>query len=191
MDKWITITEYNWVLWIAGLFALFELFRWIYTGGEWLVSKFGFETKKSLERKEWNKRLSKTENDIDEIKKNSDRNVKMFLEHEQAVVSKFSGIRDEIISEIIKLHEKIDEQKTEMDATNEANIKTDCAMLRDRIASGMRYFGQNKDEHGVVHISFSDHENMEALFQEYFAKHGNGTFHHMYEHEFQHFIVDM
>lgn len=110
----------DWVLWIAGLFALFELFRWLYTFFEWLVTKFGFETKKSLERKEWDKRLSKTETDIDEIKKNSDRNVAMFLEHEQAVVGKFTGIRDELVStfvgELKKLRDRMDEQQAESEA---------------------------------------------------------------------------
>ena len=110
----------DWVLWIAGLFALFELFRWLYTFLEWLVTKFGFETKKTLEIKEWNKRLSKAETDIDEIKKNSDRNVAMFLEHEQAVVGKFTGIRDERVStfvgELKKLRDRMDEQQAESEA---------------------------------------------------------------------------
>ena len=110
----------DWVLWIAGLFALFELFRWLYTFLEWLVTKFGFETKKTLEIKEWNKRLSKAETDIDEIKKNSDRNVAMFLEHEQAVVGKFTGIRDELVStfvgELKKLRDRMDEQQAESEA---------------------------------------------------------------------------
>ena len=102
----------------------------------------------------------------------------------------FNGIKDEIIGEIGKLHDKIDEQKEEMNATNKANIKTDRAMLRDRIAGGMRYFSQTKDEDGCVRISFSDYENMEALFHEYFDKGGNGAFKKMYETEFRNFSID-
>lgn len=190
MNELISLNEYNWAYWVAGGFALFEFFKCSVNSIDWLFNKFGIETKRMREKREWQERLTKTEKDIDEIKKNSDRNVEMFLEHEKAVVEKFTGIKDEIIGEINKLHDKIDEQKSEMDATNEANIKTDCAMLRDRIASGMRYFNQRKGEDGKVHISLSEYENMEALFQEYFAKNGNGTFHKMYEEEFKHFCID-
>lgn len=191
IEKWLAFIEYdNWILWVAGLFALFEFFRWAYTAAEWLVSKFGIETKKSRQQKEWEARLAKTEKDIEEIKRNSDRNVQMFLEHEQAVVGKFTGIKDEIVQELGKLHVKLDEQKEEFDRTKQANYKTDRAVLRDRIASGMRYFSQNKDAEGNIHIKFSDYENMEDLFQEYFKKGGNGAFKQMHETEFKKFIID-
>jgi hypothetical protein len=87
------------------------------------------------------------------------------------------------VKELNKLHDKIDEQK-------EANDKTDCTILRDRISSGMRYFSKNVDAEGKVHIAFSDYVNMDALFQEYFAHGGNGVFEKMYEEEFIHFIID-
>lgn len=190
MDEWLDVTEYNWAFWVAGLFALFEFFKWAVTGIEWLCKKFGIETKGMRQKREWNERLTKTEKAIVEIKETSKHNVEMFLDHERQVVEKFTGIKDEIIAELNRLHDKIDAQKEEMNATNEANIKTDCAMLRDRIASGMRYFSQNKDANGNVHINFSDYENMEALFQEYFAKHGNGAFKKMYDTEFRKFIID-
>lgn len=190
MDEWISIKEYNWAFWVAGLFALFEFFKWAVTGVEWVCKKFGIETKNMRQRREWNQRLTDTESGIKEIKETSKRNVEMFLDHERQVVEKFTGIKNEIIEELNKLHNKIDEQQAEMNATNKANAKTDRAMLRDRIASGMRHFSQNKDEDGNVHISLSDYENMEALFQQYFAKDGNGTFHKMYADEFQHFVID-
>lgn len=183
MNEWVELSEYNWAFWVAGLFALFEFFRWAVTGFEWLTNKFGFETKKMRQKREqqeeWEARLKNTEQAIEDIKKTSEKNVKMFIEHERQVVGKFTGIKDEIVSELAKIHQKIDAQK-----------ETDKAILRDRIASGMRYFSQNKDEHGNVHISFSDYENMEALFQQYFAKEGNGAFKKAYETEFQKFIID-
>lgn len=190
MDKWLTLTEHNWAFWVAGLFALFEFFRWAYGGIEWLGKTFGFETKSMRQKREWQERLAKTERAISEIKETSKHNVEMFLDHERQVVEKFTGIKDEIVKELNRLHDKIDEQHEEMNATNKANIKTDRAMLRDRIAGGMRYFSQNKDNDGCVHISFSDYENMDALFREYFAKEGNGAFKKMYETEFQQFIID-
>ena len=190
MDKWITITEYNWAFWVAGLFALFEFFRWAYGGVEWLREKFGIETKKTLEKRKWQKRLEDTEKAIKDIKDTSKHNVEMFLDHERQVVEKFTDIKDELIENMNKQHDTIDKLKDEMIAVNKANAKTDRAMLRDRIASGMRYFSQNKDEDGNVHISFSDYENMEALFREYFLKDGNGAFKKMYETEFLNFIID-
>ncbi len=194
MDKWVVLTEYNWAFWIAGAFALFEFFKWAYTGIEWLYKTFGFETKGMRKRREewhaWDKRLTDTEKAIKDIKKNSERNVEMFLDHERQVVEKFTGIKREIIEELNKLHDKIDAQKAEMSETNEANKKTDCAILRDRILGGMRHFGRNKDEHGCVHVSITDYENLDALFKEYFAKGGNGVVQKIYEEEFIHFTID-
>lgn len=183
MDKWITLTEQNWAFWVAGLFALFEFFRWAYGGMEWLFKTFGIETKKMREQQEWLHRLEKAEKAIEEIKANSDRNVEMFLQHEKAVVEKFTSIKDDVVKEVNSLHIKLDEHKADSD-------KTDCVMLRDRIASGMRYFSQNKGEDGNVHIPFAEYVNMDALFQEYFIKDGNGPFHKMYEQEFKKFIID-
>ena len=172
MDEWEIITQYNWAFWVAGLFALFEFFRWAVGGLEWLGKTFGIETKKMRKTREWKERLEKVEKAIEEIKKTSESNVNMFLNHEKQVVDRFEGIKDMILVEL------------------QATAETDRAMLRDRIASGMRYFTQNMDEEGKVHISFSDYENMEALFQRYFARGGNGTFKKMYETEFQKFIID-
>ena len=88
------------------------------------------------------------------------------------------------------LDKKIDEQKERITKIDEEGKKRDCAILRDRILGGMRYFSQNRDEQGNVHISISDHENMEHLFEEYFNCHGNGTVKSMYENEFKKFIID-
>lgn len=190
MDEWIKLTEYNWAFWVAGMFALFEFFRWAYGGVEWLCKTFGVETKGMRKKREWEDRLKSAENAIVEIKDTSKKNVDMFINHEKQVVEQFVGIRNEIVAELGRLHEKMDEQKDEMEKTNQANNKTDCAMLRDRIGSGMRYFSKNVGADGKVHISLSDYENMNALFQEYFSKHGNGAFKKMYEDEFTHFVID-
>lgn len=179
MNEWIAITEYNWERWVLGLLIIFAFFKWAVTGLEWFCQKFGFETKGMREKREIRERLAATEKAVEEIKDTSKHNVNMFIEHEHQVVAKFTGIRDELVDELSKIHAKIDAQK-----------ETDKAILRDRIASGMRYFSQNRDEDGNVHISFSDYENMEALFREYFAKGGNGAFKNVYETEFKKFIID-
>lgn len=201
MNEWITLTEHNWTFWLAGVFAMAEFLKWLFTHFEFfgkifrkllsfLGIKISIKTKRQREREKEKERLDNIENAITEIKDTSKHNVEMFLDHERQVVERFTDIKDEIISELNKLHDKIDEQKEEIDKNNEASIKTDCAMLRDRIASGMRYFSQNKDADGNVHISFSDYENMEALYQEYFSKGGNGAFKKAYKTEFQTFIID-
>lgn len=88
------------------------------------------------------------------------------------------------------LDKKIDEQKERISKIDEDGKKRDCAILRDRIIQSLRYFSQKKDECGIVHISLADHENMEALFTEYFECNGNGTVHTMYENEFKNWIID-
>ena len=190
IDAWITITEQNWAFWVAGLFALFEFFRWAYGGVEWVAKTFGVETKRSLAQKKWEDRLTNTEKAIVEIKDASKKNVEMFLDHERQVVEKFTGIKNEIVKELNKLHDKLDEQQEELNETKEANTRTDLAMLRELIISGMRHFAKNKDAAGIVHISLSEHEIMESLFQEYFKKGGNGTIKNMYENEVKRFIID-
>ena len=183
MKEWITLTEYNWTLWVAGFFAMAELFRWLFTFKEWFLKNMGIETKGMREKREWNDRLKKAEDDIEEIKNTSKQNVDMFINHEKQVLDQFVGMRNEIVTELNRLHDKMDE-------TNEANSKTDRALLRDRIASGMRYFSQNVDEQGRVHIAFSDYVNMDELFTEYFTHDGNGPFKKMYDDEFLHFVID-
>ena len=100
------------------------------------------------------------------------------------------AIPEEIVSEISKLHDKIDEQKEHLEIIDFEGKKRDCAVLRDRILAGMRYFSQNKDEHGVVHISMTDYENMNEMFSEYFNCNGNGVCHSLYENEFKKFKID-
>ena len=182
MEEWGVLTEYNWTFWVAGLFALLEFGRWVYSTKEFIFEKIGIKTKGMLKREEYEKRLKKVEDAIVEIKDTSKHNVNMFLDHEQQVVSKFTAIKDEIVLELSKMHEKMDEQARESD-------KTDRAMLRDRLNSAMRYFSQNKDEQGRVHISMGDYETLDGLFQEYFKKHGNGAYKKEYA-AFNGFIID-
>lgn len=191
MDEFITLTEYNWAFWVAGLFALLEFCRWLYSFKDFFLKTIGIKTKGMLQREEYETRLRNVEKAIEEIKETSKHNVAMFIEHEHQVVGKFTGIKDEIVVELNKLHDKINQQQEEMEKTKKANDKTDCAMLRDRINSGMRYFKKNVDTDGNVHIAFVDYVNMDALFQEYFSHEGNGPFGKMYEEEFKHFIIDM
>ena len=106
------------------------------------------------------------------------------------LTSAIDNLADLLNKQYQHLNKKIDEQKERITKIDEEGKKRDCALLRDRILGGMRYFSQNKDEHGNVHIGITDHENMEHLFEEYFNCRGNGTVKSMYENEFKKFIID-
>lgn len=190
MDEWIKLTEYNWTLWLAGLFALIEFLKWIYTSGEWIISKFGVETKRMRNQKENRKRLLNAENDIKEIKETSERNVNNFLEHEQLMSDNFIDVKNEIIREIGKLNEKIDNQREHLEEIDRDGKHRDMALMRDRLIQGLRYFSQKKDTDGSVLISMTDYENLDELFNEYFKCGGNGVCHSLYENEFKKFKID-
>lgn len=190
MNEWVSFTEYNWALWIGGLIILLELAKVFFTYKEFFFKTLGIKTKGMLEKEEFNNRLQQAEDSIEEIKETSKQNVDMLMNHEQQILEQFTNIRDEVVTELNRLHDKMDEQANVIDKNNKASIKTDCAMLRDRLNSGMRYFSQFKDENGNVHIKLSDYEILDGLFKEYFAKGGNGPVKRMYEDEFLHFIID-
>ena len=108
----------------------------------------------------------------------------------QALTERIDSLVGTLGSHYNSILGKVEEQQRQLERCEEAGKKRDRALLRDRISGGMRYFSQNKDENGVVHISVSDHENMEELFAEYFNTEGNGTFKQMYDNEFKKFIID-
>lgn len=88
------------------------------------------------------------------------------------------------------LNKKIDEQNIRLEIIDREGKVRDCSVLRDRILGGLRYFSQNIDEQGRVHISLTDHENMSSMFTEYFKAGGNGTVKHLKETQFDKFIID-
>ena len=190
LENWLNITQQNWTFWIAGLFALFEFFKTGVKAWDWIFERFKIETKGMRSRREDKERIRKTEKAIEEIKETTKRNGEMFDNHEQQALDRFAEIKTEIIDELVKLHDKIDGQAVVIEENRKESIKTDCVMLRDRLNGGMKYFSQNKDENGNVHIKLSDYETMNGLFEEYFSKGGNGPFQKMYEEEFVHFIID-
>ena len=190
MDEWLKITETNWVLWIAGLFALLEFGRWAWTLVEWFISKLGVETKHMRSQRETRDRLLKAENNIKEIKETATQNVNTFLEHEQMMSDNFIAVKNEIVQEIGKLHKKIDGQHEHLEEIDRDGKRRDVTLMRDRILAGCRYFNQNKDDEGVVHISLTDFENMNSMIQEYFKAGGNGAVKHIYENEFSKYKID-
>ena len=193
MEEFFEVVKENLGYWLVGLYAILESVKKITSNidhfDKWF-KEHGITTKRMREREKERERLKNTEKAIEEIKETAKSNVAMFLEHEQDVLGKIGAFKNEIVEELSRLRDKVDEQREEMDKNIEASNKTDCAMLRDRIGSGMRYFSKNVGADGKVHISLSDWENMNALFQEYFSKHGNGAFRKMYEEEFTHFVID-
>ena len=200
MDEWLKITEINWVLWIAGLFALLEFGKWAWSLIEYYMSKIGIETKNMRLKREYAKRLANAEKNIQEIKSTTKTNVDMFTEHEASVLCRLDKVGDGVstLYELMNrvedqyqiLSEKLDKQQEEARIRAEANDAVDRALLRDRLNGGLRFFSQNVDANGRVHISVGDHENMEKMFQEYFNKSGNGTMKQRYETEFKFYIID-
>lgn len=105
------------------------------------------------------------------------------------------AIRIEELNSLIQdgysqLDRKIDEQKEHLEEIDRDGKKRDCSLLRDRLVQGTRYFSQNKDEEGVVHISMTDYENLSSMFSEYFRAGGNGAIKHIFETEFKKFKID-
>ena len=190
MKEWLALTEYDWALWVGGLILLAEFAKVFYTYKDLIFNKLGIKTKGMIEKEEFNSRLQQAEDSIEEIKETSKQNVSMLMSHEEQILDQFKTIRAEVIKELGRLNDKMDEQANIIEKNNEASIKTDCAVIKDRLNGGMRYFSQNKDENGNVHIKWSDYEILDDLFKEYFAKGGNGPIKRMYEEEFLHFIID-
>lgn len=190
MSEWLNITEYNWVLWVAGLFALLEFGKWVWSLIEWFISKLGIETKHMRSQREVRNKLLKAEQDIAEIRDTSTQNVNTFLEHERLMSESFVDVKKEIVQEISKLHDKIDKQHEHLEDIDRDGKHRDMALMRDRLIQGLRYFSQNKSNDGSVLISMTDYENLDELFNEYFKCGGNGVCHSLYENEFKKFKID-
>lgn len=108
----------------------------------------------------------------------------------ETIYNKIEELSSIIQNGYSQLDKKIDEQKDRLTRLDEDGKRRDCAVLRDRILGGMRYFSQNIDNNGVVHISMTDYENMNEMFSEYFKCNGNGVCHSLYENEFKKFKID-
>ena len=106
------------------------------------------------------------------------------------IVERMDRMVSSVDSKYTILLKKFDDQEKRLEQIDEDGKKRDCAILRDRILEEIRRFSQNMDKDSVVHISITDHENLDALFTEYFNCHGNGTVHALYENEFKQWIID-
>lgn len=190
MKEFLELKEFNLFFLIGVIILLLEIAKTIYTYKDLIFNKIGIKTKGMIEKEQFNSRLQQAEDSIEEIKETSKQNVSMLMSHEQQILEQFTTIRSEVINELGRLNDKMDEQANIIDKNNKASIKTDCAVIKDRLNGGMRYFSQNKDENGNVHIKYSDYEILDDLFKEYFEKGGNGPIKRMYEEEFLHFIID-
>lgn len=119
MDEFIKLTEYNWAFWIAGLFALFEFFKWIWTGGEWLISRFGMETKGMRKKREEHELLLKTAENLAELQKKHNSDNDECLRHDDEIRADLKKLTDMFINkeindyrwEIINFATKVSEEK--------------------------------------------------------------------------------
>lgn len=139
---------------------------------QWLYKYFLILYKRRKGQEEESETLDKTTEELKKLSDNIDR-LAMLLNRQYS-----------------HLDRKIDEQKERLNTLEKEGQMRDCAILRDRILGGMRYFGQQKDASGTVHITVSEHENMTHLFEAYFNCKGNGTIKTMYENEFKSWVID-
>lgn len=132
-------------------------------------------------------------NEVNAIKKQQKDNVELFTEHELGVLDKLEELSGKVseLSQVLKdVNKQCELLETNLEDNKKRNDEVDRDLLRDRILGGMRFFNQNRDERGKVHISRSDHENMTHLFDRYFERNGNGTVEQKYKNEFLKFIID-
>lgn len=173
MDTVISyFSEYSFLDLFALIAMLIVCVRGIERGFKWCAEKLRAYYKRMRGIEEKNDTLEGHTQEIKELTARIDRFVSTVEHHYNAIM------------------EKVDEQQQRLEVIDKEGKKRDCAVLRDRILGGMRFFSQNTDEKGKVHISVSDHENMEHLFDEYFSCGGNGTVQQLYKNEFKHFIID-
>lgn len=119
MDEWTALTENNWTIWFAGLFALVEFVKWFLSISEWIISKFGIETKTMRSKRETATRLQKAEEAIKDLQFSSKENVEMFLSHEKNLNDKFDKLTQMFVDkeitdyrwEIINFANKIADNK--------------------------------------------------------------------------------
>ena len=121
----------------------------------------------------------------------TDDTIEMHTQELKELSKKLSRTIDVMSERYDLLIQKLDEQHERMIEIDQAGQKRDRALLRDRIIGGMRYFGQNVDADGHVHIGIKDHENLEGMFQAYFSCGGNGNIRKLYTNEFKAWIIDL
>lgn len=76
MIECVDVTEINWVMWVAGLFALLEFAKWAWSLGEWFITRiekyFGFETKHTRKKREEHDILMSTVKKVDVLEAKDD-----------------------------------------------------------------------------------------------------------------------
>ena len=87
MDEWMNLTKTDWVLWIAGLFALLNFGKYTCEVAEYWISKTGLETKGMRKKKEERELLMGVVEKVnilecknESIRKDIDNLTKMFIE---------------------------------------------------------------------------------------------------------------
>jgi len=172
MEAITELTKINFTSLFLSVFTILLGIKAIASLFEWVVEKLGLETKWLKRKREDHDLLCQSTLEIKQLSTN--------IDHLGNLLNK----------QYLCLDEKIDEQKERLNTIDKEGQTRDCAILRDRILGGMRYFEKNVDEYGIVHISVSDHENMEHLFHAYFSCNGNGTVKAIYDNEFKKWIID-
>ena len=87
MDEWMNLTKTDWVLWIAGLFALLNFGKYAWEIAEYWISKIGLETKEMRKKREQQElllnaveKVNMLERKNENIRRDIDNLTKMFID---------------------------------------------------------------------------------------------------------------
>lgn len=164
MDKWITLTEYNWAFWIAGLFALFEFFKWLIGAGEWLISKFGIETKRTREKREEHDLLIKTAKNLVELQEKHNTDNEKCVRH------------DELIREDLKtLTNTVNDLAVKFEKMQKKNNETKVKELKDTL---INYYNKYRV---IGEWSKLEKDAFWEIFEDYEDRGGDGYMHSIVE----------
>lgn len=164
MDEFIKLTEYNWAFWIAGFFALFEFFKWGWSAIEWIISKFGIETKGMRKRREQGELLLKTAENLVELQKKHNNDNAECVKHDELIREDLKNLTDTVNNLAIKF-EKMQKKN------NETKVKE----LKDTL---INYYNKYRV---IGEWSKLEKDAFWELFEDYESRGGNGYIHSIVE----------
>lgn len=145
---------------------------------DWIVQRFGLETKSSLRKKQdhellisTNNELSLTKSDLTALVQEHEESVKQSIKHDEVIRNELSVFSSDIKNAIAVVQEKQDEIVLTVNSIVLSNEARDNAMMEemcDRISQKARHY--INDLHGIPEDEYDD---FVRLFKAYQGIHGN------------------
>lgn len=164
MDEWINLTKTDWVLWIAGLFALLNFGKYAWDIIQYWISTFGIETKSMRKKREEQELLINTSKNIIELQNKQNQDNDERIKHEELIRKDLKKINDTVDNLIIKFENM---QKK----NNETKVKE----LKDTLIT---YYNKYRV---VGEWSKLEKDAFWELFEDYEERGGNGFIHSIVE----------